>query len=414
MIKELDPLDEFDDPFADEEVAVIVGSLAVEGGAEKVALQIAELLDCPIYTALYDPQHYSKEFNERAKGRVSVLEKESQNDEDFDGDAFRVESAYQTLTSVDSLEDIKIEHIAADGLVAADIQGAILGYLSGKPYITYTHHADKVVNDYFWDLFSEKEKVIDKLKFIHRRSKSVRDCRSAAKKANHLMCNSTRTRDATHDRWGVETDKTSIVYPPVETEYFTDGEGADPLDGNDYFLSVQRLEPYKNVHTLVEAAKKAEKHLVFVGNGTLEEYVRSEAQYSKYIHAFGYVDKEQLRELYRGAVATLQGTAKEDFGMVAVESMACGTPCILPASGGFLETVGEEYRPDDNLPDTHRTERGVLLGPDDFTVKGFAGVMQFALSSQDTFDKAAMREEAEKYSVKRFADEVHEAVNEHL
>lgn len=409
---------DFQDPFGSVQAGVVVGSLAIQGGAEKVAVEIAEALDCPIYTGAYDPRKFDKEMNEKLDGRVVVLDRDREEGE-FDEDSLHVQGAYETLVESDTFDKLEVESIAADVLVAADLQGAIVAYLSGKPYLTYTHHADKILNDYFWDLFDNKEKLTEKVKFLKDRYKSVRDSRAAARQAEHNMCNGQRTRKQVHERWGISPSQTSVVYPPVDTETFTPGPGADPLDGKDYFLAVQRMDPYKNVHTVVEAAKRARKHVIFVGSGVLEEYVRVQAQHSPYIHAFGFVDQEQLRDLYRGATATVQGTVKEDFGIAAAESLACGTPVIAPASGGFLETVGKEFRPDDDLPETYWTERGILLGPDDFSVEGFAGAMQYASGDvpdrfvpEEVFDEDNMREEAEKYNRERFAEEVRERVSD--
>jgi glycosyltransferase involved in cell wall biosynthesis len=53
--------------------------------------------------------------------------------------------------------------------------------------------------------------------------------------------------------------------------------------------------------------------------------------------------------------------------------MAVGTPCITPASGGFLETVGSGY---EEKPDTYQTDRGLLIGTDEYDAKALAGAMQ--------------------------------------
>ena len=48
--------------------------------------------------------------------------------------------------------------------------------------------------------------------------------------------------------------------------------------------------------------------------------------------------QEQLRELYRRA-AVLAFPVEEDFGLVPVEAMACGTPVLALNRGGASESV---------------------------------------------------------------------------
>ncbi|MCB9806641.1 glycosyltransferase [Candidatus Peribacteria bacterium] len=47
----------------------------------------------------------------------------------------------------------------------------------------------------------------------------------------------------------------------------------------------------------------------------------------------------ELRELIRGAEATIYIPVDEDFGMSPVESMSCGTPVIGVNDGGLKETI---------------------------------------------------------------------------
>jgi len=50
------------------------------------------------------------------------------------------------------------------------------------------------------------------------------------------------------------------------------------------------------------------------------------------------VEGEDLRRLYRGAIALLM-PGEEDFGIGAVEAQACGTPVVALGRGGAVETV---------------------------------------------------------------------------
>ncbi len=58
------------------------------------------------------------------------------------------------------------------------------------------------------------------------------------------------------------------------------------------------------------------------------------------VEFLGYQEEEKLRELYAHAAATLF-PGNEDFGLVPLESIACGTPVIALGQGGALETMIE-------------------------------------------------------------------------
>jgi glycosyltransferase involved in cell wall biosynthesis len=56
------------------------------------------------------------------------------------------------------------------------------------------------------------------------------------------------------------------------------------------------------------------------------------------VRFLGWLPDEELRRLYRGCRATLL-PGVEDFGIVPLESMACGRPVVALARGGVLDTV---------------------------------------------------------------------------
>src|SRR5205823_3276573 len=55
----------------------------------------------------------------------------------------------------------------------------------------------------------------------------------------------------------------------------------------------------------------------------------------------GYVDREQLRSLYRHAKAFIYPSRYEGFGIPPLEAMACGAPVIATRTGAIPEYGGD-------------------------------------------------------------------------
>jgi glycosyltransferase involved in cell wall biosynthesis len=122
-----------------------------------------------------------------------------------------------------------------------------------------------------------------------------------------------------------------VIPPPVATEYFTPGgERGDDL------LTVAALVPYKRVEDAIAVAGKLGRKLDIVGTGprmrALQRLGGSDVRF------LGWLDRDELREAYRRAAALLVPNV-EDFGMVSVEALACGTPVIGLEHSGTADIV---------------------------------------------------------------------------
>lgn len=130
--------------------------------------------------------------------------------------------------------------------------------------------------------------------------------------------------------YGREAD---VIYPPVDTVYFTPDESAKR---EDYYLIVSALVPYKRLDLAVRAFKRLGRRLVVIGSGPESAVLRREA--GPRTEFLGWQSDAAIRNHYRRARA-LVFPGEEDFGIVPVEMQACGGPVIALGRGGALETV---------------------------------------------------------------------------
>jgi len=123
-----------------------------------------------------------------------------------------------------------------------------------------------------------------------------------------------------------------VIYPPVDTDLF-------PLQSkkDEYYLTASRLVPYKRIDLIAEAfSKMDDKKLVIIGEGPEEFKIKAKS--SKNIEFLGVQPREKLRKYMQNAKAFIFA-ADEDFGIMVIEALSCGTPVIALNKGGTAETM---------------------------------------------------------------------------
>ncbi len=142
---------------------------------------------------------------------------------------------------------------------------------------------------------------------------------------------SRHVRDRIRRFYGRDAD---VVYPPINTAFFT--PGPLPPDAGLYDLIVSALVPYKRIELALQAYGRLDFPLRVVGTGGEMPKLRRMAPPN--VLWLGRCSDVALRELYRGC-RFLIFPGEEDFGIVPVEAQACGRPVIAFGHGGVRESV---------------------------------------------------------------------------
>jgi glycosyltransferase involved in cell wall biosynthesis len=184
------------------------------------------------------------------------------------------------------------------------------------------------------------------------------------------------------DRYGLPADKI-VVTPNGVDALFRPGPGPG---GAPYALFVGTLQARKDPIGALEAVAMANADLKLVlvgpdkGLGVEARRAASRLGLDGRVEFAGYVEKQELAKLYRGAVCLVFPSRYEGFGLPVVEAMASGTPVVAAASGSIPEVAGDA---------------AVLVDPGDPVA--LAGGIERAIADRERLVRAGL-ERARHYS----------------
>ena len=157
----------------------------------------------------------------------------------------------------------------------------------------------------------------------------------SVRRAAVVLAVSERTRADLVELYGVPPERI-VVTPHGVDPMFRPGDAA--ANGR-YLLFVGAVQARKNPLAALVAAGEAGLPLVVVGPA--KDAALAEELSRRGASVRGWVRKEELAELYRGAAALVLPTRYEGFGLPVLEAMASGTPVVATPDAALREVAGE-------------------------------------------------------------------------
>lgn len=363
-------------------VAIVCDWLTGIGGAERVVLELHRMFpDAPIYTSQYDPE--AIDWFKDADVRTTKLQTISPRLKKFLPLLRAREFSRMDLSGYDLV--ISSSGAEAKG-IHTDEDTLHICYCHSPTHYYWIRHDEYMENPGFprgtnWMARLGLRILANPLKRWDRR---------AARRPDYFIANSTHTQ-AMIKRY-YKRDST-VIFPPVEVERFRlPGNAKPPLRHG--FVIAGRQTPYKRFDLAVEACNELKVPLVVIGDGP--DHRRLEKQAGRSVTFLSNVNDQEIAAHFQSAIGCIMPNM-DDFGIVAVEALAAGTPIIAYNKGGALDYV---------VPG----KTGLLFERQ--TAKALAKELQTAAGK--SFDHGAIAASADKFSVAAFNKNMQEYINECL
>ncbi|MEW9872763.1 glycosyltransferase [Arthrobacter sp. HS15c] len=207
--------------------------------------------------------------------------------------------------------------------------------------------------------------------------------RHRAQEATDIAANSEFVRDRIKRSWGRDA---RVIYPPVDVEEIQAVSNWEAeLNADEarklshlpagFLLGASRFIPYKRLDLVIRAGELTGMPVVIAGSGPEEQRLRTLAASAKVdVHFVIRPSTALLRALYQRSSLYIF-PAVEDFGIMPVESIACGTAVAANRIGGASESVidgvtGAHFDVDDE--DSLRKSILIALELDRSKIKSYA------------------------------------------
>ncbi|HLW65357.1 MAG TPA: glycosyltransferase, partial [Gemmataceae bacterium] len=202
---------------------------------------------------------------------------------------------------------------------------------------------------------------------------------ATAERVTHFIAISRTVQQRIRECYGRDS---VVIHPPVDTEFYT----ATDKPREDFYLCVSAMAPYKRIDLAVQACNRLQRRLIVIGAGQAEARIR--ALGGPTVQVLGWQPDVVIRDHMRRCRALLF-PGEEDFGIVPLEALACGTPVLAFHRGGATETLA-----------------GIGSFFHEQNVESMIEAMDQLKRCEDRFNPRAARQRALQFSADRYLAEM--------
>lgn len=126
------------------------------------------------------------------------------------------------------------------------------------------------------------------------------------------------------------------LFRPVESARFKTDHGIRP---GRVIGFCGRLGYEKHLEDLINIADEFKGDIIIAGKGPAEKHYMKLAKSKKNVKFLGFIEREKLPEFYSALDVFVFPSTAETQGLVALESMACGTPVVGAKALALKDTI---------------------------------------------------------------------------
>lgn len=172
--------------------------------------------------------------------------------------------------------------------------------------------------------------------------------------ADRVIANSEVLRRQVVEGFGVDPARVDVVHWGVRRDDEHRPEPAPIFAGHPVVVFVGRVTRQKGPDYFVDAARRIADFVpgvrfVMAGHGDLLPRMidrAAELGLADRFHFTGGIGPDEVRRIFRAASVCVMPSVSEPFGLVALESLLNGTPCVMPRDAGVSEVVRNAFKVD--------------------------------------------------------------------